>query len=77
MGAPLELAITRHLAAILERLFEESGHPPEGWIFPSTITGMGFIHHLAQHFALTTEAGGAKFWYGTLSARTGAARTPS
>ena len=39
-GTPLELPITRQFAAILERRWEESGHLPAGWVFPSTITGM-------------------------------------
>ena len=62
-GAPLELPITRQLASILDRRWEESGHLPEGWVFPSTITGMGYIRRLAQHYTPITEAGGAKFWY--------------
>jgi len=62
-GAPLELPITRQLAAILDRRWEESGHLPEGWVFPSTITGMGYIRRLAQHYTPISEAGGAKFWY--------------
>ena len=62
-GAPLELPITRQLAAILERRWEESGHLPEGWVFPSTITGMGYLRRLAQHYRPISEAGGAKFWY--------------
>ena len=40
-GVPLELPVTRQLAALLERRWEESGTLPEGWVFPSTITGMG------------------------------------
>ena len=39
-GVPLELPVTRQLAALLERRWEESGTLPEGWVFPSTITGM-------------------------------------
>ena len=65
-GAPLALPITRQLAAILDRRWEESGHLPEGWVFPSTIKGMGCIRHLAQHYKPITEAGGAKFWYHAL-----------
>ena len=33
-GAPLELPITRQLAAILDRRWAESGHLPGGWVFP-------------------------------------------
>ena len=62
-GAPLELPITRQLAEILDRRWEESGHLPEGWVFPSTITGMGYLRRLAQHYTPISEAGGAKFWY--------------
>ena len=32
-------------------------------MFPSTITGMGNIRGLAQHYKPVGEAGGAKFWY--------------
>ena len=35
-GVPLELPVTRQLAALLERRWEESGTLPEGWVFPST-----------------------------------------
>ena len=40
-GAPLELPIIRQLAANLECRWEEGGDLPEGWMFPSTTTGMG------------------------------------
>ena len=60
-GVPLP--VTRQLAALLERRWEESGTLPEGWVFPSTITGMGHIRGLAQHYKPIGEAGGAKFWY--------------
>ena len=32
-------------------------------MFPSTITGMSYNRLLAQHYAPTTKAGSAKFWY--------------
>ena len=32
-GVPLELPVTRQLAALLERRWEESGTLPEGWVF--------------------------------------------
>jgi len=32
-------------------------------VFPSTITGMGYIRRLAQHYTPITRATGAKFWY--------------
>ena len=57
------MAGTQQLAALLERRWEESGTLPEGWVFPSTITGMGHIRGLAQHYKPVGEAGGAKFWY--------------
>ena len=56
-GVPLELPVTRQLAALLERRWEESGTLPEGWVFPSTITGMGHIRYLAQHYKPIGEAG--------------------
>jgi len=45
-----------------------ASHLPQGWVFPSTITGMGYIRRLVQHYTPISEAGGAKFWYTTACA---------
>ena len=62
-GVPLELPITRQLAAVLARRWEESNGTPEGWVFPSSASSTGHIRNLAQHYKPIGEAGGAKFWY--------------
>ena len=63
-GVPLELPVTRQLAALLERRWGESGTLPEGWVFPSTITGMGAGQAIsgtwAQHYKPIGEAGGGR-----------------
>ncbi len=62
-GVPLELPITRQLAAVLARRWEESNGTPEGWVFPSSASSTGHIQNLAQHYKPIGEAGGTKFWY--------------
>ena len=65
-GVPLELPITRQLAAILERRRAEAGDYPDhvrDWVFPSPTSATGHVqdpHHL---YARIGEAGGAKFWF--------------
>ena len=67
-GEPLELPITRQLAAILERRNRESETLPgdlRGWVFPSSARA-GHISDLSQFYARIGTAGGAKFWYHAL-----------
>ena len=65
-GVPLELPITRQLAAILERRLAEAGDCPahvRDWVFPSPTSATGHVqdpHHL---YARISETGGAKFWF--------------
>ena len=65
-GVPLELPITRQLAAILERRQAEAGDYPDHvreWVFPSSTSATGHVqdpHHL---YARIGETGGAKFWF--------------
>ena len=65
-GVPLELPITRQLAAILERRLAETGDYPahvRDWVFPSPTSATGHVqdpHHL---YARISESGGAKFWF--------------
>ena len=65
-GVPLELPITRQLAAILERRLAEAGDYQPGvrdWVFPSPTSATGHVqdpHHL---YARISETGGAKFWF--------------
>ena len=62
-GAPLELPITRQLAAILDRRWTESGHLPGGWVFPSASSRTGYFVKLTYFHRRISEAGGAKFWF--------------
>ena len=67
-GEPLELPITRQLAAILERRNRENETLPgdlRGWVFPSSAKA-GHIEDLSQFYARIGTAGGAKFWYHAL-----------
>ena len=63
-GVPLELPITRQIAAILERRRTAAADLPEGvraWVFPSPTSATGHVqdpHHL---YARICKAGGAKF----------------
>ena len=65
-GVPLELPITRQLAAILERRLAEAGDYPDhvrDWVFPSPISATGHVqdpHHL---YGRISETGGTKFWF--------------
>ena len=62
-GAPLELPITRQLAAILERRWAESGSLPDGWVFPSATSRTGYFVKLTYFHRRISDAGGAKFWF--------------
>ena len=62
-GAPLELPITRQLAAILDRRWAEGGDLPGGWVFPSASSRTGYFVKLTYFHRRISEAGGAKFWY--------------
>ena len=65
-GEPLELPITRQLAAILERRWAMRETLPghlRDWVFPSPASGSGRIPHLSHLYPPISEAGGAKFWF--------------
>jgi len=66
-GTPLELPVTRQLAAILERRLAESGTPSEDagdWVFPSALPGaVGHIADLSKYYGRIGEAAGTRFWY--------------
>ena len=65
-GAPLALPVTRQLAAIFERRWEDCGTLPSGWVFPSPARSDIPLSNLGHLYAGITEAGGAKFWYHAL-----------
>ena len=65
-GEPLELPVTRQLAAILERRWAMRETLPghlRDWVFPSPASGSGRIPHLSHLYPPISEAGGAKFWF--------------
>ena len=66
MGEPLELPITRQLAAILGRRRIESEALEGGlsaWVFPSSASGSGHIANLSHLYARIGKAAGTRFWY--------------
>ena len=66
-GEPLELPITRQLAAVFARRHAAGGDAAarrEGWIFPSRRNkGPGHVLNLTQYYAGITRAGGTRFWF--------------
>ena len=66
-GEPLELPVTRQLAAIFERrraACAEPGAEPEGWLFPSPRkNGPGHVSQLSRFYRAITEAAGTRFWF--------------
>ena len=65
-GEPLELPVTRQLAAIFERRradVEDPAAQPEGWVFPSSRSGAGHVADLARFYDGIGEAGGTRFWF--------------
>ena len=65
-GVPLELPITRQLAAVLDRRWAETGNLPAGWVFPSPSGNAKSVHNLGHLYEPITKAGGSKFWYHAL-----------
>ncbi len=66
-GEPLELPVTRQLAAIFERrraACAEPGAEPEGWLFPSpSKSGPGHVVQLSRLYPAITGAAGTRFWF--------------
>ena len=65
-GVPLELPITRQLAAILERrLAAVDDYPPgvRDWVFPSPTSATGHVQDIHHLYSRIGKAGGAKFWF--------------
>ena len=65
-GVPLELPITRQLAAILARRRGEAGNgtgPAGPWVFPSTTSASGHAEELQHLYARIGRAAGTKFWF--------------
>ena len=66
-GEPLELPITRQLAAIFERRRAhggERGLESKGWLFPAPRKAeSGHVSHLSQFYPDITKAAGIRFWF--------------
>ncbi|MXX91044.1 MAG: DUF4102 domain-containing protein [Boseongicola sp. SB0677_bin_26] len=66
-GEPLELPVTRQLAAILERLRPDcGGHaaPTEGWLFPSPKQAkLGHVADVARFYEEIGKVAGTRFWF--------------
>ena len=65
-GEPLELPVTRQLAAIFERLQSECGGQaaPSGWLFPSPKKARaGHVADVARFYEGIGEAAGTRFWF--------------
>ena len=64
-GEPLELPVTRQLAALLERRRLDAGAgngDAHRWVFPST-GGSGHVVELQHLYRRITRAAGTKFWF--------------
>lgn len=59
-GEPLELPVTRQLAAILERRLADGA---DGWVFPSPRSEAGHVSDLARFYGEISEKGGTRFWF--------------
>ena len=65
-GVPLELPITRQLAAILERRLAAADDYPPGvreWVFPSPTSATGHVQDIHHLYSRISKVGGAKFWF--------------
>ena len=65
-GVPLELPITRQLAAIFERRRAAADDYPPGvrdWVFPSPTSATGHVQDIHHLYSRISKAGGAKFWF--------------
>lgn len=64
-GEPLELPVSRQLAAIFGRR-RNAGPPDEslrGWVFPSKTSASGHMEELQHLYPQISRAAGTKFWF--------------
>ena len=61
-GEPLELPVTRQLAAILVRR-RNDGDDPGGWVFPSSMSATGHLGGIHQYYVDIGRAAGTRFWF--------------
>ena len=65
-GEPLELPITRQLAAVLDRRRAEAGNGAArlaGWVFPSPTSASGHAEELQHLYRRISRTAGTKFWF--------------
>ena len=63
-GEPLELPLTRQLAAVLElRRAGSGGAKEDGWVFPSLTSATGHLTGLHRYHADISKAAGTRFWF--------------
>ena len=64
-GEPLELPVTRQLAAIFERLRSDCGQAaPSGWLFPSPKKARaGHVADVARFYEGIGKVAGTRFWF--------------
>ncbi|MDE0694436.1 MAG: tyrosine-type recombinase/integrase, partial [Boseongicola sp.] len=66
-GNPLELPVTRQLAAIFDRLRSDCGGqaaPSEGWLFPSPKKAKsGHVADIARFYEDIGDVAGTRFWF--------------
>ena len=62
-GEPLQLPITKQLAAIFKR--RKQGNETD-WMFPSKIAKSGHVENLNYLYPAISKAGGTKFWFHAL-----------
>ena len=63
---PLELPITRQLAAILERRWSERDDAPQHvrmWVFPSSASASGHLVDVHRFYREIGQVGGTRFWF--------------
>ncbi len=68
-GEPLELPVTRQLAAVLARRRAHGEAMPanlRAWVFPSPSSASGHVEELQSLYARIERAGGARFWFHAL-----------
>ncbi len=65
-GNPLELPITRQLAAVLERRRSERDNVPQHvrmWVFPSSASASGHLVDVHRFYRNISRVGGTRFWF--------------
>ena len=62
-GEPLQLPITRQLAAVFERRKYDND---TDWVFPNSKARSGHFEHMKYIYPIISKVGGAKFWFHAL-----------